>query len=252
MRVLLPFLLVVLFSISPPPAVATSLVVEEVSIDQRTPTTNLVKCGLTLLEVGGLRAIEVRVTPSVENEGLRMALLPEAPDTDVRLLPTKQMADDQLFALIFPKEEAPAAFIEIGAFECEFPSGAPAQPVFSAFIVGDAGRLEEIPVSYVELQADDFPARRLLSVSPNPAARSVEIRYVVPASSELDLSVYDPAGRRVRTLHAGSQTAGEHVTTWNGTDESGRPVPAGVFFTRLRTADGTWTQKVVLFDQEGE
>jgi flagellar hook assembly protein FlgD len=45
--------------------------------------------------------------------------------------------------------------------------------------------------------------------------------------------VYDVAGRLIRTLADGAFTAGRHPSVWDGTDERGKHVAAGVYFARL-------------------
>ena len=40
--------------------------------------------------------------------------------------------------------------------------------------------------------------------------------------------------------------AGRHETAWNGTDRSGRRLPSGVYFARLKTVDAVEVKKLVL------
>ncbi len=82
---------------------------------------------------------------------------------------------------------------------------------------------------------------------PNPARRSVAIHYTVGRDHcWIDVSVYDCAGRHVRTLKRGAASAGDHDTVWDGADESGRPAASGVYFIRARLADRSLHRKVVL------
>jgi flagellar hook assembly protein FlgD len=66
-----------------------------------------------------------------------------------------------------------------------------------------------------------------------------------PARRAVSLSVYDVAGRRVRTLASGERPAGESLVTWDMRDDHGREVVAGIYFARLEAAHGTLTQKLV-------
>ncbi len=84
----------------------------------------------------------------------------------------------------------------------------------------------------------------LLQNFPNPfrSGESTTVRFDVPddpavAGGRLDLAVYDVSGRRVATLRSGDATAGEQAVSWDGHDDGGRPVPAGVYVIRL-TAGG--------------
>lgn len=55
--------------------------------------------------------------------------------------------------------------------------------------------------------------------------------------SRVRLCVYDNAGREVARLHDGPAGPGRQSWTWSGTDASGQPVPAGVYYARA-DADG--------------
>jgi hypothetical protein len=77
-------------------------------------------------------------------------------------------------------------------------------------------------------------------VHPNPAAGTQVIRFTTPRRGELDLRVFDLAGRAVATLAHGPFAAGEHTVEWSGRTAAGAPVAPGVYFLRLRV-DGEQT-----------
>lgn len=86
-----------------------------------------------------------------------------------------------------------------------------------------------------------------LAASPNPAYHQVTASFTLPrASRNAGLSVYDASGRHVKTLLDGPLVAGVHQISWAGTDDFGRPSPAGIFFMRLQTEDQTAIKKVIL------
>jgi hypothetical protein len=69
---------------------------------------------------------------------------------------------------------------------------------------------------------------------PNPFNPVTTISYDLPVPGTVTLTVYDVAGKRVRTLVAAeSLEAGRHQAVWNGRDDTGRFAPAGVYFYRL-------------------
>jgi beta-glucanase (GH16 family) len=75
---------------------------------------------------------------------------------------------------------------------------------------------------------------RLHPCYPNPFNPSTTISYDLPDPSPVRLVVVDVSGRLVRTLAAGEVTAaGRHAVVWNGRDDAGRVVAAGVYFCRL-------------------
>ncbi len=82
---------------------------------------------------------------------------------------------------------------------------------------------------------------------PNPFNPRTTLSYDVPREGRVDLSVYDAAGRRVRTLVAeGSHARGRFTVEWDGRDETGSQVAAGVYFARLSTAERAVSSKMVL------
>jgi len=73
---------------------------------------------------------------------------------------------------------------------------------------------------------------------PNPFSGSTTIRFDLPRAAQVGLRVYNVAGRVVRDLIEPSQSeAGQHEISWDGRDQSGRPLAAGVYLYRL-TVDG--------------
>jgi hypothetical protein len=68
---------------------------------------------------------------------------------------------------------------------------------------------------------------------PNPFERSTTVVFSLHATGPADVGVYDVAGRHVRTLLRGVQPAGEHTLAWDGTDDSGTRLNAGVYMLRL-------------------
>jgi hypothetical protein len=85
--------------------------------------------------------------------------------------------------------------------------------------------------------------RMLLRAFPSPAAGPVGIDFQLPAASLVDLGVFDVAGRRVHTLHAGPMTAGPHRLSWDGLG-SGKS-SRGVYFIRLKVGNEERVEKVV-------
>ena len=89
-------------------------------------------------------------------------------------------------------------------------------------------------------------AFRLHPNSPNPFTGLTTVRYELPRGLPVKISVYDATGRLVRRLAEGVRNAGAHRLTWDGTDSSGRPVSAGVYFLRLEAGECAATRRMVL------
>ena len=92
------------------------------------------------------------------------------------------------------------------------------------------------------------PAIRHLAwqgVSPNPFARSVRLELATPRAGEAWVRVYDLAGQAVATLHRGALSPGAKSFTWEGHDEAGRSVAAGVYLVRADLAGESAIRRVV-------
>ncbi len=87
----------------------------------------------------------------------------------------------------------------------------------------------------------------LVSLGPNPLRQTTRFQIRVPSDRSGDLAVYGVGGRLVRKLFAGRSSGEASVVSWNGRDENGTLVPAGVYFVALRF-DGRAqrTEKVVV------
>jgi len=88
---------------------------------------------------------------------------------------------------------------------------------------------------------------RLANARPTPFTDRATFSLEIPHGSErTDLTVFDAAGRRVRTLVNGTLPAGRCEIIWDGRDDAGRAVSAGVYFVRLVSAGTSLTAKAVL------
>ncbi len=94
----------------------------------------------------------------------------------------------------------------------------------------------------------DFPEYRtqLLCNYPNPFNPETKISYSMANSGNAELTIYNIKGQRVKTLVNDHVEAGEHSIIWNGKDEKDSDVSSGVYFYRLKTADGVQNKKMLL------
>jgi outer membrane protein assembly factor BamB len=84
------------------------------------------------------------------------------------------------------------------------------------------------------------PSRTLfaLRVEPNPSREVASWSFALAHPAERAvLELFDPAGRRIRTLRDGPAGCAGTATVWDGLDDAGLPVSAGVYWGRL-TVDG--------------
>jgi len=86
----------------------------------------------------------------------------------------------------------------------------------------------------LSVESSAFGDLRLSGAQPNPFSDAISIHYVLPQRTRATLTVFSTAGRRIRTLSQGERAAGQHMVSWDGRDDSGTRVPAGVYWVRLK------------------
>lgn len=87
-------------------------------------------------------------------------------------------------------------------------------------------------------QNPDSGPSMLRAVVPNPARPPQELRFTLARAGRADLAIYDVAGRRVRQIDLGHLAAGDRTVVWDGRNEDGRAVEAGMYFYELNTEQG--------------
>jgi glucose/arabinose dehydrogenase len=87
---------------------------------------------------------------------------------------------------------------------------------------------------------------RLLELSgAMPFREALAFVVHLPVAGELGIAVYDGRGRRVRALHEGRLPAGRRAFRWDGRDDRGTDLPAGLYFVRATTAQGEASLRAV-------
>jgi len=104
-----------------------------------------------------------------------------------------------------------------------------------------------LPSGTVDVPGVALPRTMFLAPpAPNPARGATTLRFGLPRPARVELALYDQQGRRVRSLLSGTQPAGERTITWDGRDESGRALPAGLYFVRLATEGRTFVSRLAV------
>jgi len=80
---------------------------------------------------------------------------------------------------------------------------------------------------------------------PNPFNPNTVIGFTIPESGHVTLEVFDILGRHVRTLAAQSLASGRHSLVWNGRDDQGNMVSAGVYVYTIKSGKYAATKKML-------
>jgi len=89
----------------------------------------------------------------------------------------------------------------------------------------------------------------LLQNFPNPFNPSTTISFEIPqlyANLNVNLSIYNLLGQKIRSLVTANMAAGIHAIQWDGNNDSGQNVPSGLYLSRLTAGDFAQTKKMLL------
>jgi hypothetical protein len=89
------------------------------------------------------------------------------------------------------------------------------------------------------------PYPLVLTASPNPFTGSTRLELYNPVHAEVSIRIYDVAGRCVRRLTDRTLPEGVHPFSWDGLDDSGRQVSAGIYMVRARSGKFRTTSKIL-------
>lgn len=81
---------------------------------------------------------------------------------------------------------------------------------------------------------------------PNPFTASTTILIELTAPSDLRLEIFDPLGRRVRSLSTGMRSAGLHHLSWDARDDTGNHADPGVYYYRAFSGSEIATGRIVV------
>jgi len=102
---------------------------------------------------------------------------------------------------------------------------------------GYLGNLQTIS----SIEPDATPGQSDFFAYPNPATVSTDVRFILNTASNIHLAVYNQMGELVEVLGNDYFAAGTYRSTWNVSS-----VVSGMYFVKLETNYGTFTQKVIV------
>lgn len=95
-------------------------------------------------------------------------------------------------------------------------------------------------------KAGDLIATAIRGSVPNPLTLGTDIEFSIGDAGNAELAIYNVAGARVRVVEHKLLTPGVYMRTWDGHDEGGRIVAAGVYFAKLTSGAIAQTYKLVV------
>jgi len=90
--------------------------------------------------------------------------------------------------------------------------------------------VESVEANNDELQFVSYQ----LSNFPNPFNPSTTINFSIKKDSNVEITIYNIRGQKIKTLTHNVYTKGSHSIIWNGEDESGNSVNSGIYYSKLK------------------
>jgi len=102
-------------------------------------------------------------------------------------------------------------------------------------------------VSTIQITPGEQPASyRLYPNYPNPFNPSTHIRFDIPHSTKIKISIFNILGMEVTELFRGQLGRGSYTIEWNGKDRNGNSVPAGVYIYQISADNFNQARKMML------
>jgi photosystem II stability/assembly factor-like uncharacterized protein len=87
---------------------------------------------------------------------------------------------------------------------------------------------------------------RILEALPNPLSPTTTLRLELAVSTPVRVTFHDASGRRVRLLTNGQMESGQHTVSWDGRNDGGQPVAAGIYLARVLGAGTMDSAKLIV------
>jgi len=132
-------------------------------------------------------------------------------------------------------------------------AGAPLTTLYYIVTAYDVHANQSAPSNEASVSAatgvGNTPALTELTVlqnHPNPFTSATEFQIGLPAPSDVEVAIYDVAGRRVAAIARKQAGPGWQRIPFGGRDGAGRALPSGVYFYRVTANGATVTRKMVV------
>ena len=167
---------------------------------------------------------------------------------DVRIEGTTVIDDWDMYADIGYRKAASKVFVvnvTDGQLNIDFQASVDSAKVSAIEITGVGGAMAKRLAQNGGVMSAIPKEYGLSENYPNPFNPTTTIDYQLPEAASVRIVVYDLLGQRIRTLIDKDQKAGYHSVRWNGRNDSGMPVSAGIYILRLTANKYTAIKKMI-------
>ncbi|MFC1784794.1 aryl-sulfate sulfotransferase [Candidatus Neomarinimicrobiota bacterium] len=102
---------------------------------------------------------------------------------------------------------------------------------------------EPLKINDEQNLSDSF---KLFNNYPNPFNPITNIEFTLTERTKINISIYDLAGNKIRTLVSNIMEPGLKSITWDSKDDDGTAVSSGVYFYNLQAGQQNQTKKMML------
>ncbi|MFZ5516023.1 MAG: FlgD immunoglobulin-like domain containing protein [Candidatus Zhuqueibacterota bacterium] len=83
---------------------------------------------------------------------------------------------------------------------------------------------------------------------PNPFNASTRLKFYAPNSGVVNVTIYNVAGQKIRTVVNDRVSAGYHEAAWDGLNDAGEKMASGLYFIRLDAFGFQQVRKMILLE----
>ncbi len=129
--------------------------------------------------------------------------------------------------------------------------GTPTGPHITATVTNTAGNSSEFSQPYLTKIENEqsLPALTTFKLEqnyPNPFNPGTQINYVLSEAAKVKLTVFNIIGQEICTLIDQVQPVGEHTVWWDGLDDRGRKVSAGIYIYQIKADVFLESRKMIM------
>ncbi|MDD5528913.1 MAG: FlgD immunoglobulin-like domain containing protein [bacterium] len=84
-----------------------------------------------------------------------------------------------------------------------------------------------------------------VKISPNPFTSNANVCYSIEKKENVQVGIYDIAGKLVKQLVNGEQDAGSHTAYWDGKNDLGNKIGAGIYFCVVNSGSHKNVSKIM-------
>ncbi len=201
--------------------------------------------GSTDVQLGEQFRVRISWSLDYQADWLRFYMPTEQPwsQEDIRLMSAVHSKKGDISEGIVAADGNSTKLLPGESINLKFPVGSPkAEGMVRDFVFKAVGYYKR----YYEVSTAGPVTYKLNNNYPNPFNAQTEIQYALPEPAEINLSVYNIMGQKVRTLVEGRQPAGVHKVIWDGKNEKGETVASGVYLYSIRAGTYIETKKMTL------